>query len=181
MSLAITVLWLALVAGVIWYYQRKRRHQADLSARRMDALLSELKSAPRAADPQAGIATMPHKSAFTGVKRPRVMEKSQALLYYLFRTGLPDHEIFPGLSLGDVVDLKGVPDAERLRRLKLELVVCTKQFEPLAAVLAAMDADSARLAARCLESAGIRPVIIDPARPPRHQDVRALVYGINAT
>lgn len=62
-------------------------------------------------------------------------------------------------------------------------VIRTKQLEGVAAVLignqaAPVDAQAgnARYAEECLQAAGIRLVRIDPATPPRHHEVRALIY-----
>ena len=111
------------------------------------------------------------------------------MLYLLFRTGLPDHEVFANLTLGDIVEpaplLRGFDREQVARRLsqqRLNLVVCTKQFEVVAVILlaesppAALTRDEGYVKA-CLNTAGIRLVRIDPAALPRHQQVRALVYG----
>ena len=122
-------------------------------------------------------------TAFT--RKPRLLPQSTSLLYYVFRTGLPDHEIFAGVALEDVLDV-AAPASEReqlLRKLagqRLELVVCTKQLEVVAAVFAgsrAATAEREQFTTQCLQAAGIRVVRVDPAAPPRHQHVHALVYG----
>lgn len=121
--------------------------------------------------------------------KQRLLPQAEALLYYVFRTGLPDHEIFASLTLADVIDvapaLRGYEREQKMRKLaqqRLDLVVCTKQLEIVAAVIVnkaadAAPADHARLAEECLQIAGIRLVRVDPAAPPRHQQVRELVYG----
>ena len=88
-------------------------------------------------------------------KKPRLLPQSTALLYYVFRTGLPDHEIFAGLALGDVLDVapaaSGAQREQLLRRLaqqRLELVVCTKQLEVVAAVVVRDSASGARIQRR---------------------------------
>lgn len=194
----IGLIWLALIVGIIWAYRKKRERHAAARTRKLDALLSEFKldagSAPGAA---AGIATQavaarrdPNPVPEFG-KKQRLLPQAEALLYYVFRTGLPDHEIFANLTLADVVELdpsiRGYEREQRLRRLtqqRLDLVICTKQLEVVAAAMvdkgAAPDGAGdphARFADECLKAAGIRLIRIDPAAPPMHHHVRDLVYG----
>jgi hypothetical protein len=193
----IGLIWVALVIGVIWVYRTKREKRELERAGQMEALLSELKGnrnplaarasaalAPAAAMVAAGAALGPELS-----KKQRLLPPAEALLYYVFRTGLPDHEICAGLTLADVMDVaptvRGYAREQTARRLaqqRLDLVVCTKQLEVVAAVVIgkAADADpagNARFAEECLQTVGIRLVRINPAAPPRHHEVRALVYG----
>lgn len=193
----IGLIWVALVIGVIWAYRKKREKRELARAGQLEALLSELKGnrdplaerastalAPAAATVPAGAAPGPELS-----KKQRLLPPAEALLYYVFRTGLPDHEICAGLTLADVMDVaptvRGYAREQTARRLaqqRLDLVVCTKQLEVVAAVVISRAADAApagnaRFAEECLQTAGIRLVRIDPAAPPRHHEVRALVYG----
>jgi Protein of unknown function (DUF2726) len=119
-------------------------------------------------------------------KKARLMAQADSLLYFVFRTGLPDHEIFANLTLADVVEVTpGMNDYIRaqtvrgLAKLRLDLVVCTRQLEVIAVVLVDRGNEAAHtgFAAECLRSAGIRLVQVNPAAPPRHQQVRGLVYG----
>ncbi len=195
----IGLIWVALVIGVTRAYRKKREKRERARAGQLDALLSELKgnrnplaerasaalaTATAAAMVPAGAALGPELS-----KKQCLLPPAEALLYYVFRTGLPDHEICAGLTLADVMDVaptvRGYAREQTARRLaqqRLDLVVCTKQFEVVAAVVIGKAADAApaknaRFAEECLQSAGIRLVRINPAAPPRHHEVRALVYG----
>jgi len=87
--------------------------------------------------------------------------------------------------LEDVLDV-AAPAGEReqlARKIagqRLDLVVCTKQLEVVAAVIvsaAAAMAEREQFATQCLQAAGLRVVRVDPAAPPRYHDVHALVYG----
>ena len=204
MWVAIVLVWLALIVGVIWFYQRKLRLREAERNRQYDVFLTELKRgatpAAAGANPvvaQTGAAAVAQAGTPATVAPPvpdlarkeRLLPQPQALLYYVFRTGLPDHEIFAGLTLADVIDVapsvvgyEREQKARRLARERLDLVVCSRQLEVVAAVVVAnrtavaqpADAD---FAAQCLQTAGIRLVKIDAAALPRHQQVRDLVYG----
>jgi hypothetical protein len=192
----IGLIWVALLAGVIWTYNRKQRERGAERAKQLAVLLSDLKANPNpvaviaggAAAPAAPVLAAP--APVTGLsKKQRLLPPAGALLYYVFRTGLPDHEIFAGLTLADVIDIAPVTRgyereqmARKLAQQRLDLVVCTKQLDVIAAVIInnaadATQAGNSRFAEDCLRTAGIRLVRIDPAAPPRHQHVRELVYG----
>ena len=98
-------------------------------------------------------------------------------MYFVFRTGLPDHEIFANLTLADLIDIEpavqGYEREQKARRLaqqRLDLVICTKQLEVVAAVLFesgmnadAAQADNAGFTELCLQATGIRLLRIDAA------------------
>jgi hypothetical protein len=186
----IGLIWVALMAGIVYAYNRKQRQRNVERAEKMAALLRDLKSNP-IVEP-VNVAGERPATAAAGPefrRKPRLLPQSTALLYYVFRTGLPDHEIFAGHTLADVLDiapaLAGALREEMRRKLaqqRLDLVVCTKQLEVVAVVVtgnAASDshADDKSFIAQCLQAAGIRIVSVDPAAPPRHHEVRALVYS----
>ena len=204
MWVAVVLVWLALIAGVIWFYQRKLRSREAERNRQYDVFLTEVKRG--GAPATAGVNPVAAQNGAAAVARPgtpstvappvaefarkeRLLPQPQALLYYVFRTGLPDHEIFAGLTLADVIDVapsvagyEREQKARRLARERLDLVVCSKQLEVVAAVMVANRAAAAQpadadFAAQCLQTAGIRLVKVDAAALPRHQQVRDLVYG----
>ena len=190
----IVLIWLALVVGIIWAYNKKQRQRGAERAKQLNSLLSELKTNPNPVAATAGGAAVPVAAApLPELSRKQcLLPHAEALLYYVFRAGLPDHEIFASLTLADVIDiapgLQGNEREQKTRQLaqqRLDLVVCTKQLEIVAAVMAgkepaATQAGQARFAEECLQAAGIRLVRIDPSAPPRHHEVRALVYGAGA-
>src|SRR6185295_11525104 len=97
----IGLVWIALIAGMVVLYNRRQRRRNAAQAEKIAALLADLKAGaatamktvPAAAAPAAP--TAPAALAqFT--KKRRLLPQSTALVYYIFRTGLPDHEIFTG-------------------------------------------------------------------------------------
>lgn len=194
----IGLICLALIAGIIWSYNKKRARLEAERALQAEEMLAALKvkrspAADTAADAVAPAATAPAAATpAPGLsKKQRLLQQSKALLYYVFRIGLPDHEIFANLTLADVIDIAPTAHAyereqkaRRMAQQRLDFVVCTKQLEVVAAVvitdsspLDVAQADNSRFTEECLRSAGIRLVRIDAAAPPRHHQVRDLVYG----
>lgn len=184
--------WVVVVAGVMVVYGRRRRQRDAERADRMAALLADVKSATGVAKVSAaGAAPAARAAAAEFRKKQRLLPPSSALLYYVFRTGLPDHEIFAGLTLADVLDAPAAANAygparsARLLAERLDLIVCTKQLDIVAGVLIGARMDAARenawgQVAQCLHAAGIRALRVDPAAAPRHQDIRRLIYGDGA-
>jgi hypothetical protein len=189
--------WIALMSGIVYAYRRKQSRRSTERAAQMAALLADLKANAGAALKAANSTSLPgadeRASAPVAVaaspqfsKKPRLLPPDAALLYYVFRAGLPDHEIFAGLALDDVIDIAPAADGtqreqllRRLALLRVDLVVCTKQLEVVAAVVAggAARAADSHFATESLQAAGIRVVSVDLAAPPRHHQVHSLIYG----
>ena len=198
----VVLAWISSVAGIFWAYNRKRRQSSSARAKDLESLMVQVQmgaravttatSAPAATATTAAVAPVAAPVApvaNTSVRKPRVLGAADTLLYRLFRAGLPDHEIFANLNLADVVEpaasLPGFEREQSLRKLaqqRLNLVVCNKQLEVVAVVLlseskpALPTRDDAYVKTNLL-AAGIRIVRIEPTAMPRHQQVKALVYG----
>jgi hypothetical protein len=188
MFYVIGLAWIAVMVAIIATYSRKQRQRGAERAQQMAALLVDLKANPRSAVTAAGGAVAPVVTDPEFVKRRRLLPPTTTLLYYVFRTGLPDHEIFAGLALNDVVDVAtgpgGAQRAPLVRKLalqRLDLVVCNKQLEVVAVVVAnpapGSRTDDVQFASQCLSAAGVRVVSVNPSTPPRHTEVHGLIYG----
>jgi len=178
----------AFVVGAHRGKQRVRDAERELQ---VAALLAKLKPGTSetltAVPVQARSVAVSEHAAPVFIRKQRLLPQRQALLYLVFRAGLPDHEIFARVRLAEVLDISpAVPPIEReqkvrkLAQRRLDLVICNKALEVVAVVL--LDAggtgsDATRFTAQCLEAAAIRLVTIDPVKLPRHGQVRALVYG----
>ncbi len=187
----IGLIWIAMLAGVVWAYRRKRKKRIAGRAQQFAALLSELRLPPEGGAAVPAIAPVSAAPARKISRKPRLLPKSAALLYFVFKTGLPDHEVFAGLPLSELVEIESAlsgyereQTARKLMHCRLDLVVCNKRLEVVAAVLlstgaatGAGQAENARFAEECLQIAGVRLVRVDAAAPPRHQQVRELIYG----
>jgi hypothetical protein len=191
----IGLIWLAVIAWVIWSYNQKQQKREAEQAKRFSALLADVQLKPDSPAAVSGVNAATVARSATSLagysKKQRLLPQAQALLYYVFRTGLPEHEIFANLTLADLIELdsavRGYEREQKVLRLareRLDFVICTKQLEVVAAILLDKGAvpdgvqpGNARFAEECLHSAGIRLVRINPAAPPRHHEVRKLIYG----
>ena len=188
------VFWVVLVGGIFWAYAQRLKKSNSLRAREIDALISTAKKG--GLQPAAGASPVTAAAPETKTlvpsspgysRRPRLLEQRDVLLYLLLRTGLPDHEVFHGLTLAEVLEpaegMRGYEREQSLRRLaqtRLDFVVCNKRLEIVAVVM--FDANGLsqgadRNLSAILEAAGLRLVNIDPLAMPRHQQIRGLLYG----
>ena len=173
------------VAWAVWAYRRQAAQKAAASHARMQELLVVGRRQPAPPD-SAPVGSPPSQGIAAYMGRERLLGQAETLLFYVLKTGLPDHEIFAGVGLSAVVDLvPGVQGAERetqLRRLaahRIDFLVCDKSARIVAAVEFGPVAQDAQFRAQCLAAAGIRCVRIDPRAMPRHQDVHALIFGLS--
>ena len=200
------------IAYILWDHKRKMAEREAASAGRLQELmgiatLTQARPAgtTESATQRAGAVTStplpaavpapaarPHEddapAAPLYAMRERILNPPQTLLYYLLKTGLPDHVIFPRVTLGSILEtgpgLSGIARDEQIRRLAaltVEFVVADKTMRPLAVVeLSAPEqpgaAQADRAAARTrLEAAGLRYVELDAKALPRKDAIRGLV------
>jgi hypothetical protein len=119
-----------------------------------------------------------------------VLTPPQTLLYYLLRTGLPDHVVFARMTLASILEagprLSGFAREEQLRRLAaltVDFVVSDKNMQPVAVVELTVHAPGssaqADRASACtlLAAAGVRYLEFDATQLPRKDAIRAVVLG----
>lgn len=92
------------------------------------------------------------------------------LAFLVFRTALPDHHVFARVSLGEIV-----ADAGIARGHVFTLVVCRPDLAVVALADFATPEGPPPAVSTTLARAGLRHVVIDPARLPRREAVRALL------
>ena len=119
--------------------------------------------------------------------RERLLTPPQALLYYLLKTGLPDHLVFAQVALPAVLEpshaLSGFARDEQTRRLAghaLDFVVCDRSMRPVAVVeLARRDPQQETGPSRksWLLASGLRYVELASDALPRKEAMRTLVLG----
>jgi hypothetical protein len=186
------------VAFAVWNYRRKTAARKAASDARFAEMLKGGRQPP--AGPQSapvvagapGDAPAPAKvSPAPPVTPPAAAQpflgQAESLLYYLLKAGLPDFEVFAGVSLARVVGAMGDGrDRElQLRRLsqyQLDFVVCDKRMRVVAVVevesaAGAAAAGDQRFKSDALKQAGIRVVRVNPMALPRRDEVRALING----
>lgn len=196
------VLYLFLLAGLagvgyaIWSYRRKSAAREADSRTRFGRMLGALRT-PATPSPQPPSASSPgtapapaapataQAAAVAAAAPARFLGPPATLVYYLLKAGLPEWEVFANVSLAAVIAVPGAGHEreQQLRRLsqyQLDFVVCDKSMKIVAAVEleAAGGADTAgaqRFKADFLRQAGIRVVRINPAAPPRREQMRGLL------
>ena len=187
----------AVIAYLVWDHRRRAADRAAASATRLHSILTapaapslvpsaegavsaELQSEPRTAAPL----NLSYEA------RERLLTPPQALLYYLLKTGLPDHLIFAQVALPAVLGpspaLSGFARDEQTRRLAahaLDFVVCDRSMKPVAVVEVAhrdpqQEAGHSRKS--WLLASGLRYVELPSDALPRREAMRALVLGESA-
>lgn len=182
----------AIAAYAIWNYRRKAAAQRAASEARFEKMFKEQAPAPAGAQPPFATASEPSVTANAPPAAPpaaaqRFLGQAESLLYYLLKTGLPDLEVFAGVSLARVVGAggNGREREQQLRRLsqyQLDFVICDKSMKVVSVVevesaAGAEAAGDQRFKSDLLKQAGVRLVRVNPAALPRREQVRALVDG----
>ena len=197
------LLWLSpviVIAVIVWKYRRQAAERAAASNERLKAFLGETK-APSTVDAAQAMRTSvdgkvppmpasdaPRPSSVGFVLRERVLTPPQTLLYYLLKSGLPDHEVLTQVSITSLIEVPTHVSASeretRQRRLAAavaDFVVCDKSFKAIAIVRCGTRdgsvAEALGFARTCCESASLRWVEIAPDRLPKRETIRPLVLG----
>ena len=194
----VLVLAPALAIGyLVWNYQRKTalrnaeradRLRALVGAGRLDDAIELPETRPTPTPTPTAAAAAVQASAPYAL-RERVLTPPQTLLYYLLRTGLPEHVVFAQVPLASVLEpdarLAGFARDEHSRKLLdyvLDFVIADKSLRPISAVVLrdgtvrSAGAQSAQPAV-WLRAAGMKYVELDSAALPRKEAIRALVLS----
>ena len=192
---------LAVAGGVvfaIWDFRKKAAASKAASEARIEKMLKERAQLPATPQPPssgpsgAAVPSAPANAPIAAAATPppatqRFLGQAELLLYYLLKAGLPDLEVFAGVSLARVVGVPGdgrdrEQQIRRLSQYQLDFVVCDKSMR----VVAVVDAESAagaetagdqRFKYDILRQAGIRLVRVNPAALPRREEIQTLISG----
>lgn len=192
-------LFLLAVAGgivfAIWNYRRKAAASKAASAARFERMFKGQAAAGAASDlpvvsrPEAATRAKPMTQAAASISPPRerFLRQSETLIYYLLKTGVPDHEVFANTTLASVVGAPGdghdrEQQLRRLSQYQLDFVICDKRMRVVAVVevesaAGAGTAGDQSFKSDILGQAGIRVVRVNPAAPPRRERIRDLIGG----
>ncbi len=178
------------IAVFVWDYRKKAARREAVRKERFDQIFKQkADAAPPDATASAAVraeaAPAAEPAGFSA--REKFLDRPQALVYLLLKTGMPDHLVFANVTLASVVVPKasGFDRQQQLRRLSacpLDFVVCDREMRVVAVVgmksPGVMDTLGAeRYKSDCLDAAGVRQVIVDPASLPSREALRALVQG----
>lgn len=177
------------IAWTIWAYRKSAAEKADASKARMQELLA---LAPRIKTPMAAaVAGKPSAhpqpvQAAVYMRKERLLDPAETLLFHRLKSGLPEHEIFAGVSLAAVVDVSATADGsapDQLRRQlalhRIDFLVCARNSRIVAAVEFEAATEGSKFKSECLATAGIRHVRINPRAIPAKEDVDAVIFGVS--
>jgi hypothetical protein len=192
---------LAAAGGIgyaIWNYRRKTAAAKAASEARFEKMFkgqAQVSANPQPSSSAAAPASELPASASTPTAAAapppaaarRFLGSAESLIYYLLKAGLPDFEVFAGVSLARVIGAPGdgrdrEQQLRRLAQYQLDFVICDKGMR----VVVVVDLESAggagsvgdqKFKSDILGQAGIRVVRVNPAAPPRRESVRALIIG----
>jgi hypothetical protein len=178
------ILMLAPIVAIIViyrFYQKKTAEREAASSKRFDEIfggaaksstLAPASSASGAA--QITPAPIPVVPQSAWIAKEKFLEPQAKLLYYLLKSGLPDHEVFAQVSL-DAVIVAALPLRKPIAGV-IDFVVCDKQMKPVAAV-GIVNTSGVDGIGDLVKASGVRWVRIAPDALPARGDVRALVLG----
>jgi len=143
-----------------------------LPAAAIPAMNATPSTAAAAAAPAAKpeMPTAPRPAAAPIAAAAPLLSGPAKLAFLVFRTALPDHLVFARVSLGEIVT-----DAGIARGHVFTLVVCRPDLAVVALADLATPEGPPPAVSATLARAGLRHVVIDPARLPRREAVRALL------
>lgn len=181
------------IAFATWNYHRRTVARRAASEARFEKIFKGQGPAPASAQPPSAAPveppvaanTLPATPAAPSLATRRFLGQAESLLYYLLKAGLPDFEVFAGVSLARVVGAAGSgrDREQQLRRLsqyQLDFVICDKSLKVVSVIEVESAAEAAgdqRFKSDLLTQAGIRLVRVNPAALPRREQVRALIDG----
>jgi hypothetical protein len=188
--LLLALLPLAAIGYIVWDHRRKAAEREAQSAGRMEELLGVAQHGAHdeSAEPASAHAQTPPAPAATYVLRERFLSPAQTLLYYLLKTGLPDHVVMAQVAVASLLDaapnLAPYAREEQARmfaRHTVDFAILDKATRPVAVVNLAGAAEATRGALTQMKTwtsaAGLRYVELDSSALPRKEAVRALVLG----
>lgn len=187
----------AVIGYLIWDHRRRAADRAAASATRLHSILTGPAEPPLASSADDTVSSDPRIEPTAAAApilsyevRERLLTPPQALLYYLLKTGLPDHLVFAQVALPAVLGpskaLSGFARDEQTRRLAthaLDFVVCDRSMRPVAVVEMAQrdpQQEAGHSRKSWLLASGLRYVELASDALPRKEAMRGLVLGESA-
>ena len=180
------------VAYIVWDYRRKTAQRDAANAARLQDVIgaaTQLPPAARGESSGGGIETRRDPASIVSyIGRERLLTPPQTLLYYLLRAGLPDHVVFPLVTLASVLDTAPAVAEHARREMRrrladqvIDFVITDKRMRPLTVLKLIEPDDLARnelsSTKRWIVEAGLRYVEVDSRQLPRKEAIREVVLG----
>jgi hypothetical protein len=192
--LLLVLLPLAAIAYVVWDHRRKTVDREAASTARLQQMLGAVRTegvADASSEPVASERSEATFASSTYVRRERVLDRPQTLLYYLLRTTLQDCIVLAhvplALALEPRAGLSTYAREEALRRLgprTIDFLVCDRTMCPIAVVQLVVAANAVTTATDSMQSwlaaVGVRYVELDATALPRKDAIREIVLGAHA-
>jgi hypothetical protein len=186
---------IAAAAYLVWNHQRKTLQRDAASVERLQTMLGVAPEVPRTqpVQPPADATAAAPANAIAGAaisysQRERLLSPPQTLLYYLLRSGLPDHLVFPQMTLASVLETSSAVAAhartEMSRRLALhtvDFVISDRRMKSVAVIKlnSAADKENNEVSSmhRWLAEADVRYIELEAEALPRKDAIRSVVLG----
>lgn len=195
--LLLFLLPLAAIAYIVWDQRRKAADREAASTERLQQMLGAVRRVPIPGDAETSAESATRDTSETKppsiayVRRQRILDAPQTLLYYLLRTALPDYVVLAQVPLSLALEvnagLSPYAREEALRILAprtLDFLVCDRSMRPIAAVQLIVAANAVAAAADSLQSflaaVGVRCIELDGTALPRKDAIREIVLGEDA-
>jgi hypothetical protein len=185
----------AIVGLFLWDYRKKTARREAASKERFEQIF---KSRTRAAAPQTVPVTVSVSPAAAPARpaeatgspgftlKERFLGPPQTLVYLLLKAAMPDHGVFPNVTLASIVSVPGRGmEHDQQRRLStclLDFVICDRDMHIVAVLeLEVMNGAEAPGMERdkldCLRAAGVRRIVLNPKSLPSRDALRNRVMG----
>lgn len=183
------------IGGIIWVffreYRKKTMQWEAASKERFDQIFAERAVRPAPVMPEGRAPAAPAVAALKPAIAPavvaeRFLGQPETLVYFLLRTGIPDHAVFAKVPLDSVLAAPGAASAggvaQRMAQQRLDFVVCDRNMRVVAVIQlrapgAADVGGESHGALESLRKAGVRVIEIDMAHMPRRDAIREVVLG----
>ncbi|MGQ0750044.1 MAG: DUF2726 domain-containing protein [Betaproteobacteria bacterium] len=185
----LTLLPVAAVAYLAWFYRKKHAERAAASSKRFADMFGPVTpsrtSVPEAVAAQPAPASTAAPSAALCLPKEKLLAAQHATFFHALVAALPEHRVFPAVSLGSVVDLPpAVQGREREQRRRglaqatLDFLICDEHTRPITAIdLRESVAAEDQFKSEYLKAARLRYLRISPTAAPEGAALRSLVLA----
>ena len=151
-----------------------RLKESNLSSNELESFIAAYRR-----DKDAAAAAAPAAAVTSWVARKSFLTAPTKLCYLVVKAALPDHHIFCNTRLGDALELHA---DHPLAGMRIDIVVCTKELAPVAAIDVCNAEERSTSAERekseRLQSAGLRYLRFTPGGIPKPAEIRDLIYRV---
>lgn len=183
----LTLLPVAAVVYLVWFYRKKHAERTAASNKRFAQMFGPATPAragvPGAPAAKPGPVSTAAPIAALCLPKETLLAGEHAAFFHALVAALPEHRVFPAVSLASIVDLPpAVQGREREQRQRglaqatLDFVVCDEHTRPVAAIDLQKSASAEdRFKSEYLKAARVRYLRLSPTTMPESAALRSLV------